>query len=213
MTKYFYFKMAKAELPKLDYGYGDLEPVLSQQLLELHHSKHHKNYVDTYNKLLDDFEAAKNKNDFNSIVALTPGLKFNLGSHLNHSIYWKNLCPIKNGGGQIPENSNLLKQINLQWGSFEKFKEDFINQIMKIQGSGWGNLVYNKTTKCLEYLETKDQDPVALRPNLVAILCMDAWEHAWYVKYFNVKKTYYTEIWKIINWKDLEERFNSATKA
>ena len=202
----------KVTLPKLDYGYADLEPVLSEQLLTLHHTKHHQNYVDTYNKLLDEFTEAKNKNDVYKIVSLTPGLKFNLGSHINHSIYWKNLCPIKNGGGKVPENSKLVEKIKSQWGSVDKFIADFIDNIMKIQGSGWGNLAYNKTTKCLEYLETKDQDPVALKSNYVAILCVDGWEHAWYVKYLNMKKTYYTEIWKIINWKDLESRYQEAIK-
>ena len=201
----------KLTLPKLDYEYADLEPVLSEELIKIHHSKHHQNYIDTYNKLLDEFDIAKVENDINKIASLTTNLKFNLGSHINHSIYWKNLCPIKNGGGQIPENSNLIKQIIIQWGSVEYFKEDFINQIMKIQGSGWGNLVYNKITKCLEYLETKDQDPVALKSNLVPILCIDGWEHAWYLKYRNVKKSYYTEIWKIINWADLDKRFNEAS--
>jgi Fe-Mn family superoxide dismutase len=202
----------KVTLPKLDYGYADLEPVLSEQLLTLHHTKHHQNYVDTYNKLLDEFTEAKNKNDVYKIVSLTPGLKFNLGSHINHSIYWKNLCPIKNGGGKVPENSKLVEKIKSQWGSVDKFIADFIDNIMKIQGSGWGNLAYNKTTKCLEYLETKDQDPVALKSNYVAILCVDGWEHAWYVKYLNMKKTYYTEIWKIVNWDDLEKRYLEATK-
>ena len=202
----------KVTLPKLDYGYADLEPVLSEQLLTLHHTKHHQNYVDTYNKLLDEFTEAKNKNDVYKIVSLTPGLKFNLGSHINHSIYWKNLCPIKNGGGKVPENSKLVEKIKSQWGSVDKFIADFIDNIMKIQGSGWGNLAYNKTTKCLEYLETKDQDPVALKSNYVAILCIDGWEHAWYVKYLNVKKSYYTEIWKIVNWQDLEKRYLEAIK-
>ena len=202
----------KVTLPKIDYGYADLEPVLSEQLLTLHHTKHHQNYVDTYNKLLDEFTEAKNKNDVYKIVSLTPGLKFNLGSHINHSIYWKNLCPIKNGGGKVPENSKLVEKIKSQWGSVDKFIADFIDNIMKIQGSGWGNLAYNKTTKCLEYLETKDQDPVALKSNYVAILCVDGWEHAWYVKYLNMKKTYYTEIWKIVNWDDLEKRYLEATK-
>ena len=202
----------KVTLPKLDYGYADLEPVLSEQLLTLHHTKHHQNYVDTYNKLLDEFTEAKNKNDVYKIVSLTPGLKFNLGSHINHSIYWKNLCPIKNGGGKVPENSKLVEKIKSQWGSVDKFIADFIDNVMKIQGSGWGNLAYNKTTKCLEYLETKDQDPVALKSNYVAILCVDGWEHAWYVKYLNMKKTYYTEIWKIVNWDDLEKRYLEATK-
>ena len=106
----------------------------------------------------------------------------------------------------------MVEKIKSQWGSVDKFIADFIDNIMKIQGSGWGNLAYNKTTKCLEYLETKDQDPVALKSNYVAILCVDGWEHAWYVKYLNMKKTYYTEIWKIVNWDDLEKRYLEATK-
>ena len=84
--------------------------------------------------------------------------------------------------------------------------------LFSVVGSVWGNLAYNKTTKCLEYMETKDQDPVALKSNYVAILCIDGWEHAWYLQYQNVKKTYYTEIWKIINWKDLEQRYQEALK-
>ena len=199
-------------LPKLDYGYDELEPVLSKQLVTIHHTKHHQNYVDTYNNLMVQLAEAQKNGDINKIVSLAPGIKFNLGSHINHSIYWKNLCPIKNGGGALPTDSALVKKIESQWGSFEKFKEDFINQIMKIQGSGWGNLAYNKTTKCLEYLETKDQDPVALKPNYVAILCIDGWEHAWYLQYMNVKKNYYNDIWKIINWKDLEQRYQEAIK-
>lgn len=85
----------KAELPKLDYEYSDLEPVLSAQLVELHYSKHHKAYVDNYNKLIVEFQEAQKKEDLNKIVALTKDIKFNGGSHINHSIYWKNLAPTK----------------------------------------------------------------------------------------------------------------------
>lgn len=199
--------LSKVTLPKLDYDYNGLEPILSSEIVTIHHTKHHQNYIDTYNKLIEEFEEAKKKNDLNKIVSLTPNIKFNLGSHINHSIYWKNLCPIVNGGGKIPEKSELIKQIIKQWGSIEQFKEDFIKQIMKIQGSGWGNIAFNKTTKCLEYLETKDQDPVALKENYVPILCIDAWEHSWYLQYKNIKKDYYIGIWNIINWNDLEQRY------
>lgn len=202
----------KLTLPKLDYAYTDLEPILSENLLTIHHTKHHQNYIDTYNRLLGEFEEAKTKGDINKIVSLTPGLKFNLGSHINHSIYWKNLAPTKNGGGQPPQDSKLVQMINHSWGSLDNFINDFINNLMKIQGSGWGNLAYNIKSKSLEYIETKDQDPIALNSDKVAILCIDAWEHSWYLKYLNEKKKYYTEIWKIINWKDLEERYLNAFK-
>lgn len=83
---------------------------------------------------------------------------------------------------------------------------------MKIQGSGWANLALDTETNSLEYIETKDQDPVVMFPKKVPILVIDAWEHAWYPKYLNEKKRYITEIWKIINWNDLNSRFESAVK-
>jgi Fe-Mn family superoxide dismutase len=81
---------------------------------------------------------------------------------------------------------------------------------MKIQGSGYSNLTFNTQTRELEYLETKDQDPVILYPNRIPILVIDAWEHAWYPLYLNEKKKYITEIWKIVNWREMEERYINA---
>jgi Fe-Mn family superoxide dismutase len=210
----------KAELPKLNFEYSDLEPVLSAQLVELHYSKHHKAYIDNYNKLIVDFEEAHKKGELDKVVSLTKDLKFNGGSHINHSIYWSNLIAVKSnffiildGGGKIPDSeSPLVKHITKQWGSVEKFIQSFSDQFMKIQGSGWANLVLCTETNTLEYVETKDQDPVYMYPKKIPILVIDAWEHAWYPKYLNEKKRYITEIWKIINWKDLEQRYNSTLK-
>ena len=202
----------KIELPKLDYEFNELEPVLSEELVSIHYTKHHQNYVDTYNELIDQLDEAQSKSDINKILSLTLDIKFNIGCHISHSIYWKNLCPIKKGGGVLPKDSTLVKKVVEQWGSFENFKEYFISQIMKIQGSGWGNLVYNKTKKCLEYLQTKDKDYISFQNNYVFILCIDGWEHAWYLKYKSDKKKYFTEIWKIINWEDLEKRYQESQK-
>jgi len=85
----------KFVLPKLDYGYDELEPVFSRELLELHHSKHHQTYIDTYNTLVVDFAEALESGNVQKIETLTKDLNFNAGSHLNHSIFWKNLTPIK----------------------------------------------------------------------------------------------------------------------
>lgn len=104
-----------------------------------------------------------------------------------------------------------MKQITKQWGSADNFINNFNEKFLKIQGSGWANLVYCTESKQLEYMETKDQDPVQMVAKKVPILVIDAWEHAWYPKYFNEKKKYITDIWTIINWKDLESRYNSAT--
>jgi Fe-Mn family superoxide dismutase len=88
----------------------------------------------------------------------------------------------------------------------------FSDKFMKIQGSGWANLALDTEANVLEYIETKDQDPVVMTPKKVPILVIDAWEHAWYPKYLNEKKRYITDIWKIINWTDLEKRYESAIK-
>ena len=85
----------KVELPKLAYNYEDLQPVLSKDQLETHHTKHHQAYVTNYNKLLDQLREATEKQDLEKIVYLTPHIKFNGGSHINHSIYWTNLAPVK----------------------------------------------------------------------------------------------------------------------
>jgi Fe-Mn family superoxide dismutase len=103
-----------------------------------------------------------------------------------------------------------VKGIVDKWGTVENFQNDFTELLMKIQGSGYGNLVYCKNTHSLQLMETKDQDPVCMVPGKVAILGIDAWEHSWYLKYKNEKKKYCTEIWKIINWKDMEARHKEA---
>ncbi len=96
--------------------------------------------------------------------------------------------------------------INNQWGNVDNFTNSFSDKFMKIQGSGWANLVYCQETNSLEYVETKDQDPVQMVPKKVPLLVIDGWEHAWYPKYLNEKKKYITEIWRIINWADMEAR-------
>ncbi len=85
----------KLQLPKLDYGLADLEPVLSKELVELHYTKHHQTYIDNYNKFVDMLQEALNKGDLDKITYLTKEIKFNGGSHINHSIYWKNLASVK----------------------------------------------------------------------------------------------------------------------
>ncbi len=85
----------EAVLPKLDYEIYDLKPVISAQIVDLHYNKHHKAYVDNYNKLIKEFKEAQQNSDFEKIIELTKDIKFNGGSHINHSLYWKNLAPIK----------------------------------------------------------------------------------------------------------------------
>lgn len=124
----------------------------------------------------------------------------------------KNITNI-GGGGVLPsQDSKLMKQIVTQFGSSDNMINHFIDRFLKIQGSGWNWIVYCQNSKSLIVKETKDQDPVCLKPNEVPILGIDCWEHAWYVNYKNKKPDYIKNIWKVVNWKDVEARYDYATK-
>lgn len=201
----------KIELPKLEYGYADLEPVLTKENLELHHSKHHKKYVDKYNTFVDELKTAMDKGDLEKITELTDKIKFNGGSHINHSLYWKMLAPIKKGGGVLPaKDSGLGKHITATWGSHDNFMNTFMDKAAAIQGVGWAWLVYCKKTKQLAIKQTKDQDPITMCPDTAPILTIDIWEHAFYPSYKNEKEKYLKEIWKVVNWKYCEQRYKAG---
>lgn len=123
-----------AKLPELKYDLNELEPVISAQIMELHYKKHHNSYVNGYNQSVEAFLDAQAKGDHVKCQQLTKKIRFHAGGHVNHSLFWENLAPIKKGGGQLPDsNSKLMQSINECWGSFDKFKEDFIKSTGEIQ--------------------------------------------------------------------------------
>ncbi|KAI9299007.1 mitochondrial Mn-superoxide dismutase [Neoconidiobolus thromboides FSU 785] len=199
----------KHTLPDLPYDYNALEPVISAEIMQLHHSKHHNTYVTNLNVAEEKYQEALHQNDIKSQIALQSALKFNGGGHINHSIFWQNLTPIKNGGGQL--NDGALKQaIEKEFGSLDKFITKFNTQTAAVQGSGWGWLGYNKENKKLEIIALPNQDPLT---SYIPLLGVDVWEHAYYLQYKNVRPDYLKAIWQIVNWKDVEQRFNEAHKA
>jgi Fe-Mn family superoxide dismutase len=133
------------KLPDLPYDFGALEPIISGEIMQIHHSKHHNAYVTNLNIGMEKLEDAKAKNDINAILSLQQGLKFNGGGHINHSIFWQNLAPIKEGGG-ILETGDLSKLIDVQFGSLANFQTTLSNACIGLQGSGWGWLGYDKAT-------------------------------------------------------------------
>jgi superoxide dismutase, Fe-Mn family len=196
------------KLPDLGYDFNALEPVISAEIMMLHYSKHHAGYVANLNKALEQLAEAEQKNDLPAQIALQSAIKFNGGGNINHSIFWTNLAPINKGGG-TPPNGELAKAINQDFGSLDKFIETFSAKTTAIQGSGWGWLGYNKANHHLEIATCDNQDPLVLK-GLVPILGIDVWEHAYYLQYKNVRADYVKAIWKIINWKNAEERYHQA---
>lgn len=201
--------IAQYQLPQMPYDFGALEPFISGQIMELHYSKHHATYVSNLNKLLEQSCEAESKQDLATFISLQQGIKFNGGGHINHSIFWTNLAP-KNQGGGTPPNGKLLDAINKDFGSLEKFIEQISTKSIAIQGSGWGWLGYNKTRNALEIATCENQDPLKNK-GLIPLLGIDVWEHAYYLQYKNVRADYVKAIWNVINWKNVAERYNSAS--
>lgn len=201
--------MTKYTLPDLPYDYSALEPVISAEIMELHHKKHHQGYVNNLNTSLEKYAEAEAKNDVEAMIALQSAIRFNGGGHINHSIFWSILGPVKDCGGR--PTGVLLSAIEKCFGSFENFSGEFNTKTAAIQGSGWGWLGYCKVKKSLSIIACQNQDPLSIY-GLEPIFGVDVWEHAYYLQYKNVRPDYLKAIWQILNWKNIEERYNKAIK-
>ncbi|MDK6567093.1 superoxide dismutase [Corynebacterium pyruviciproducens] len=193
-------------LPELDYAYDALEPYISAEIMELHHSKHHAGYVKGANvalKALEEERAGEANAD--KIRAYTKNLAFNLGGHTNHSIFWKNLSP--NGGGE--PTGELAEAIKADFGSFEQFKAHFSAVATGLQGSGWAVLGYDHLSGHLIIEQLTDQQG-NISVNFTPLLMLDMWEHAFYLQYKNVKADYVKAVWNVFNWDDVAERYAAA---
>jgi len=188
-------------LPKLNYDFKALEPVISSNLLEIHYLKHHQTYVNNLNALLEKYQKYSGDHDLNKMVELLPAIKFNAGGHLNHAFFWESLIPV----AQSKFEGAITEQLEKKFGSFDMFKEKFTSCALSIQGSGWTWLTYNVDTKNLQISITINHD--RLENNLVPLLVLDMWEHAYYLQYKNVKSDFIKDIWKILNWQKINERY------
>jgi superoxide dismutase, Fe-Mn family len=198
----------KATLPDLPYDYNALQPAISAETMTIHHTKHHQAYVTNWNISLEKLDAAVAAADITSIIALQGALKFNGGGHVNHSLFWETLSPTP---GTTPSGA-LATAITASFGSYDAMKAELSAKSIAIQGSGWGWIGYNTTTKRLEVATCANQDPLLATTGLVPIVGIDVWEHAYYVDYRNVRPEYVKSILDIINWKVAEERFVAASK-
>ncbi|MGH1563249.1 superoxide dismutase [Mumia sp. DW29H23] len=197
--------MADYTLPDLPYDYGALEPYISGKIMELHHSKHHQAYVTGANTALEQMAEARDKDSLGTVNLLEKNLAFNLAGHVNHSVFWPNMSP---DGGDKPDGE-LGSAIDNFFGSFDKFRAQFEASALGIQGSGWSILAW----------ETLGQRPIIcqlydhqgnLPVGLVPLLMLDMWEHAFYLQYQNVKADYVKAWWNIVNWADVQARFEAA---
>ena len=191
-------------LPDLSYDYSALEPNISARIMELHHSKHHQAYVTGANAALDAMAEARANDNFATLPKLQKDLAFNLGGHVNHSIFWQNLAPA--GGEPTGELAAALAEY---FGSIDAFKKHFSAAAIGIQGSGWAYLAWDALGNRMIIGQLYDQQGNLAMGN-IPLLMLDMWEHAFYLDYQNVKADYVKAFWNIVNWQDVARRFASV---
>ncbi|MFC4225230.1 superoxide dismutase [Lysinibacter cavernae] len=197
--------MATYTLADLPYDYSALEPHISGAIMELHHDKHHAAYVTGANTALDQLAEARDSGNLANVNKLEKDLAFNLGGHVNHTVFWNNLSP---DGGDKP-TGEVASAIDDFFGSFDKFTAHFTATALGVQGSGWAALTWDTVGQRANIHQFFDQQanfPVGTVP----LLLLDVWEHAYYLDYRNVRADYVKAFWNIVNWNDVEKRLAAA---
>lgn len=201
------------ELPALPYPANALEPYIDEQTMNIHHDRHHNTYVTNLNAALESAPELQNKSieelisDLNSVPEnIRTAVRNNGGGHANHTLFWQVIGP---GGGGAPKGA-VAEAIDRDLGGFDKFKEDFTKAATTRFGSGWAWLVVGKDGK-LAVTSTPNQDN-PLSEGLTPILGLDVWEHAYYLKYQNKRPDYIAAFWNVINWDEVNKRYESAKK-
>lgn len=193
---------------KLNYDYDALEPHIDAMTMELHYSKHHAGYTRKFNAAAkDEGLAGKDVRDiFKNVSKYSTGIRNNGGGWYNHNLYWDVMSP--DGGGD--PSGALAKRIKKDFGSIDKFKEEFSTAAATVFGSGWAWLI-DQNGK-LKVTQTPNQDnPLmdVVAENGKPLLAIDVWEHAYYLNYQNKRGDYIKAFWNIVNWKEVEKRYQS----
>ena len=197
----------KYEVPQLPYAYGALEPYISEQIMKLHHDKHHLAYVNGANAALEKLEKARNGEIQIDIKAILRDYSFNYDGHVLHSFFWTNMAPSGKGGGQA--GGSVADRINKDFGSYDKFKLQFTEAAKTVEGSGWALLLYDKEADQLVLTQIEKQNVMHLA-GLPILLGLDVWEHAYYLQYWNDRAKYVESWWNVVNWDDVENRFRKT---
>lgn len=205
MPEFFITHMNEFCLPVLNYSYDQLEPHINSKTMEIHHTKHHQTYINNLNNELSKtgcYEKVKlvdillNNNTSQTI-------KNNAGGHYNHSLFWTIMGPVSN---KSDIGHKLGSSITMNFGSLDYLMEIFNDRALKVFGSGWVWLVGNKDGK-LEIFSTQNQDNPLMYNRGIPFLCLDVWEHAYYLQYKNMRKDYIHAWWNVVDWKNVNSLY------
>lgn len=187
----------------LPYDYSALEPVISKEIMELHHSKHHAGYVAGANKAIEELELARAGKKEVNLKAVMRDLSFNVNGHLMHEVFWTNMRPAKDDNR--PE-TELLSLLTDQFGSYDSFKTQFAEAGKSVEGSGWVVLAGDKDKNMMIYQVEKHN--LLHLAGFTPLLVNDVWEHAYYLDYKNDRGAYVENWWKVVNWDDVSTRIS-----
>lgn len=203
--------IASLEFPALPYAYDALEPYIDARTMELHYDKHHRAYFNNYLAAIKGtpHEKAPIEKVFAEISKASDAIRNNGGGYYNHIIFWDNL-----GKGKSSPSKELADALNKEFGSFDKFKELFGNAAKTRFGSGWAWLTLSGDKK-LAIGSTANQDNPLMDVSAIKgtpLLTLDVWEHAYYLKYQNRRPEYVEAFWNVVNWDEVNRRYNEAKK-
>jgi superoxide dismutase, Fe-Mn family len=195
-------------LPELGFNYDAIEPNIDKLTMEIHFTKHHATYITNLNNAIKDtnLEIKSLPEIFQNVSMLPASIRNNGGGHYNHSLFWQIISP---EGGGAPQGKTA-NAINETFGSFEKFKEEFENAAKNRFGSGWAWLSVDENKKLFVSSTSNQDNPLMdiADKKGIPVLCLDVWEHAYYLKYQNRRPDYISAFWNIVNWNEVERRFD-----
>jgi Fe-Mn family superoxide dismutase len=191
-------------LPKLHYGYKDLEPHMSEQQLTIHHQRHHQAYVNGANAILERLDKARKEGIEVDVKASLKELSWNIGGHLLHSLFWGNLAPTGKGVGGKPSGT-LNEAIEKEFGSFERFKKEFAQAAISVEGSGWAALARCRLTGRPMIMQIEKHN-TNVYPVFRILMVLDVFEHAYYIDYKNDRAKFVDAFWNIVNWNEVDKR-------
>ncbi|MEM1122438.1 MAG: superoxide dismutase [Bacteroidota bacterium] len=200
------------ELPELPYAKDALEPHIDARTMEIHHGKHHNGYTTKLNKAIEgtDLEGKKIEDILANVSQHSAGVRNNGGGFYNHALFWTVMSP--DGGGEPAGNLNIAKAIDRDFGSYEKFKEEFSNAAKTRFGSGWAWLCTDANDKLFVCSTPNQDNPLmdVVPEDGTPILGLDVWEHAYYLNYQNKRPDYVSAFFNVIDWKAVSKRYNDA---
>lgn len=190
-------------LPKLPYGYKDLAPYISEEQLWIHYEKHHQAYINGANAILQKLDKARKESADLDIKSTLKELSFNIGGHILHSLFWGNLAPADSGGGK--PGGLLGDTIEREFGSFERFKKEFTQAAVSVEGSGWAALAFCRQTNRPIIMQIEKHN-INVYPMFRILMVLDVFEHAYYLDYKNDRAKFVEAFWNIVNWDAVNER-------